>query len=93
METMKDLSIALDLKSKTITFDEIILPRRNVNLLQGASTLHMLKLNNSLEIEPKSTLDATKRVQQSTSPVICQRQVQASKCQTSEEVAAASQER
>jgi hypothetical protein len=34
---------------------------RNINLLQGASMLCMLKLNNSLAMEPKSTQDATKR--------------------------------
>ncbi len=33
-----------------------------INLLQGSSTLHALKLNNSLASEPLSTLDATKRV-------------------------------
>jgi hypothetical protein len=35
---------------------------RNINLLQGSSTLHTLKLNNSLAKEPLSTLDATNRV-------------------------------
>jgi hypothetical protein len=35
---------------------------RNINLLQGFSTLRALKLNNSLAKEPLSTLDATKRV-------------------------------
>jgi hypothetical protein len=33
---------------------------RNIDLMQGASTLCMLKLNNSLAMEPKSTLDATR---------------------------------
>jgi hypothetical protein len=37
---------------------------RNINLLQGASTLHALKLINSITIEPKSTLDASKSVTQ-----------------------------
>jgi hypothetical protein len=60
-ETMKDLGILLDFKAKTITIGEIILPMRNIILLQGASTLRMLKLNNSLAMEPKSTQDATKR--------------------------------
>ena len=32
-ETMKELGIVLDFKSKTITFDEITLPMRNINLL------------------------------------------------------------
>ena len=35
---------------------------RNINLLQGASTLRVLKLNNSLAKEPLSTLDDNKRV-------------------------------
>jgi hypothetical protein len=61
-ETMKELGIVLDFKSKTITIDKITLPMRNINLLQGPSTLCVLKLNNSLAKEPLSTLDATKRV-------------------------------
>jgi hypothetical protein len=36
------------------------LPMRNINLLQGSSTLRALKLNNSLAKEPLSTLAATK---------------------------------
>jgi hypothetical protein len=59
-ETMKELGIMLNLKAKTITIDEIVLPLRNINLLQGATMLCMLKLNNSLAIETKSTQDATK---------------------------------
>ena len=61
-ETMKELGIVLDFKSKTITIDEITLPMRNINLLQGSNTCSVLKLNNSLAKEPLSTLDATKRV-------------------------------
>jgi len=60
-ETMKELGIVLDFKSKTMTIDEITLPMRNINLLQGSSTLRVLKLNNSLAKKPLSTLDATKR--------------------------------
>ncbi len=33
-ETMKELGIVLDFKSKTITIDEITLPMRNINLHQ-----------------------------------------------------------
>ncbi len=58
-ETMKELSIVLDFKSKTIIIDEITLPMRNINLLHGASTLCALKLNNSLAKKLSSTLDAT----------------------------------
>jgi hypothetical protein len=61
-ETMKELGIVLDFKSKTITIDEITLPMRNINLLQGSSTLRALKLNNSLAKEPLSTLDDNKLV-------------------------------
>jgi hypothetical protein len=59
-ETMKELGIVIDFKAKTKTSDEIILPMRNVNFLQGPSTLCMLKLNNSFAMEPKSTFDDTK---------------------------------
>jgi hypothetical protein len=59
-ETMKELGIVLDFKAKMITIDEIILPMRNINYLQGASMLRALKLNNSLAMEPKITQDATK---------------------------------
>ncbi len=50
----------LDFKAKMISIDEIILPMRNINHLQGASMLCALKLNISLAMEPKSTQDATK---------------------------------
>jgi hypothetical protein len=59
---MKELGIVLGFKAKAITIDKIILPMRNINLLQGASTLCVLKLNNSLAMEPKSIQDTTKRV-------------------------------
>jgi hypothetical protein len=36
---MQDLGIVLDFKAKTITIEEVILPMRNINHLQGASTL------------------------------------------------------
>ncbi len=58
--TMKELGIVLEFNAKMITIDEIILPMRNINHLQGASMLHVLKLNNSLAMEPKSTNDPTK---------------------------------
>jgi hypothetical protein len=59
---MKELGIMLDFKAKTITIDEVILPKKNINHLQSASTLRALKLNHSLAMEPHSTQDATKRV-------------------------------
>ncbi len=61
-ETMKELGIMLDFEAKMITIDEIILPMRNINLLQGTSALRALKLNKSLAMEPKSTLETTKCV-------------------------------
>jgi hypothetical protein len=61
---MKELDIVLDFKAKTITIDEIILPMRNINNLQGASTLRVLKLNHSLAMELQSTQDTTKRAMQ-----------------------------
>jgi hypothetical protein len=51
---MTELGIVLVFKAKTIAIDEIILPMRNINLLQGASTLHALKLNKSLAMELKA---------------------------------------
>ncbi len=58
-ETMKEYGIVLNFKSKMIIIDEIVLPIRNINNLQGASTLCALKLNHSLAMEPHSTQDAT----------------------------------
>jgi hypothetical protein len=63
-ETLRELGIVLDFKAETITIDEIILPMRNINHLQGASMLRALKLINSLAMEPQSTQDATKRAMQ-----------------------------
>jgi hypothetical protein len=60
-ETMKELGIVLDFIAKITTIDEIILPMRNFNHLQGASMLRALKLNNGLAMEPKSTQDAIKQ--------------------------------
>jgi hypothetical protein len=61
-QTMKELDIMLDFKAKTITIDGIIFPMRSINLLQGASTLSGLKLNNSLAMEPRCTQDTIKHV-------------------------------
>ncbi len=59
-ENMKELGILLDFKAKTISVDEVILPMRNINHLQGISMLRALKLNDSLAMEPHSTQDSTK---------------------------------
>jgi hypothetical protein len=62
VKTMKKYGIILDFKDKMITVDEVKSPMRNINYLQGSSTLRALKLNHSLAMEPQSTQDATKRV-------------------------------
>jgi hypothetical protein len=62
VKTMEKYGIILDFKDKMITLDEVKLPMRNINYLQGSSTLSVLKLNHSLAMEPQSTQDATKRV-------------------------------
>ncbi len=62
VKTMKEYGIILDFKDKMITVDEIELPMRNINYLQGSSTIRALRLNHSLAMEPQSTQDATKCV-------------------------------
>ncbi len=59
---MKKYGVILDFKDKMITVDEVKLPMRNINYLQGSSTLRALKLNHSLAMEPQSTQDAIKCV-------------------------------
>ncbi len=82
-----------------ITVDEVKLPMQNINYLQGFSTLCVLMVNHSLAMEPQSTQDATERVRRildakykkSRSPGNCQKQLQASKRQSTKEVTAANQ--
>jgi hypothetical protein len=64
VKTIKKYGIILDFKDKMITVNEVKLPMRNINYLQGYSTLRALKLNHSLAMEPQSTQDATKSVTQ-----------------------------
>jgi hypothetical protein len=59
---MKEYGIILDLKDKMITVDEIQLPMRNINYLQGSSTIRVLRLDHSLAMEPQSLQDANRRV-------------------------------
>jgi hypothetical protein len=47
-----------------ITIDEIILPMRNINNLQGSSILRVLRHNHSLAMESQSTPDTTQHVTQ-----------------------------
>jgi hypothetical protein len=58
--TMKEFGIILNFRDKMIIIDEIILPMRNINNLQGSSILQALRHNHSLAMEPHSTQDATK---------------------------------
>ncbi len=60
-ETMKELGIILNFRDKMITIDEIILPMRNINNLQGSNILQALRHNHSLAMELQSTQDATQR--------------------------------
>jgi hypothetical protein len=64
VKAMKKSGIILDFKDKMITFDEVELPMRNINYLQGSSTLRAPRLNHSLAMEQQSTQDATKHVTQ-----------------------------
>ena len=60
--SMKEFSIILNFKDKMIAIDEIILPKRNINNLQGSSMLRALWHNHSLAMELQSTQDATECV-------------------------------
>ena len=59
--TMNELGIVLNLKEKTITIDEIILPMRNINNL-SKSKIKSLVMHTKLAQEPKSTEEATQRI-------------------------------
>jgi hypothetical protein len=56
---MKEFGIISNFRDKMITIDEIILPMRNINNLQGSSILQALRHNHNLAMEPQSTQDAT----------------------------------
>jgi hypothetical protein len=62
VKTIKEYGIILDFKDKMITVDEVKSPMRNINYLQGSSTIRALRLNHSLAMELQSTQDATKHV-------------------------------
>jgi hypothetical protein len=76
------------LKAKAITIDDITLPMIASTICKNASILRMQKLSNSSAKEPTSTQCANKHATwmlsaiTSRSPVNCQRQVQASQCQS-----------
>ncbi len=56
---LKEFGIILNFRDKMITIDEVILPMRIINNLQGSSMLRALRHNHSLAMEPQSTQDAT----------------------------------
>jgi hypothetical protein len=58
--SMKKFVIILNFRDKMITIDEIILPMRNINNLQGSSILWALRHNHSLAMGPQSTQDTIK---------------------------------
>jgi len=62
--TMKELRIVLDFRTKQITIDDIILPMRNINSLAYSKIDKAWAVNNSMAQEPASTTEATKRVVQ-----------------------------
>jgi hypothetical protein len=78
-----------------ITIDKVTSPVIASTICKNVSKLHVQKLNNSLAKEPISTHDANKCATQqmldtkdknSRSPVDCERQLQASKCQLSKKL-------
>ena len=89
---MKELGIAMDFKAKTIIIDDITLPVIASTICKNASTLCMRRLNNSLAKELIITLYANKNAIRmlgtikSRSSVNCQRQLQASWCQSSKKL-------
>jgi hypothetical protein len=77
-----------------ITINDTTLPVIASTICKNASTFHMQKLNASLAKEPISTQVTNKRAtlmldtkyKKSRSPVNCQGQMQASKCQLSKKL-------
>jgi hypothetical protein len=63
-KTMKAFGIILNFRYRMISIDEVILPMRNINNLQGSSILRALKHNHSLAMELQSTQDTTQRATQ-----------------------------
>ncbi len=65
--TMKELGIVLDFRTKEVTLDEISLPMREINKLSTRAQIEKSwLLNNSIfqenTKEPQSTMEATKRL-------------------------------
>jgi hypothetical protein len=62
VETTEEYGIILNFKDKMITVDVVELPMRNINYLQGSSTIRALRLIHSLAMGLQSTEVATKHV-------------------------------
>jgi hypothetical protein len=60
--TMKQQGIVLDFRTKEITFDEIILPMRDINSLATKKMENAWTVNNSMAHKPHSMQEATQRV-------------------------------
>ena len=60
--TMTELGIVLDFRTKQINIDEIILPMRNINSLTSTKIDKAWAVNNSMAHEPVNTKNATQRV-------------------------------
>ncbi|KAL3784137.1 hypothetical protein HJC23_005795 [Cyclotella cryptica] len=58
-QTMKELGIVLDFRTKEITIDHIILPMRDINSLTSSNLDKAWAVNNSMANEPQSTQEAT----------------------------------
>ena len=63
-ETMKELRIVLDFRTKEITIDEVILPMRDINSLTNSTMDKAWAVNNIMAHEPHSMQEATQRVVQ-----------------------------
>lgn len=61
-QTMKELGIILDFRTREITIDKIILPMRDINSLTTSKLESTWAINNSMVQEPHGTHKATQRV-------------------------------
>ena len=61
-QTMKELGIVLDFRTKESTIDHIILPMRDINSLTPSKMEKAWTVNNSMAHEPHSTQEATQQV-------------------------------
>ncbi len=62
-QTLHDIGAVLDFKERTITTDDVLLPKRNINNLQlKPSISRVLRLNSSFAQESTSTHNTTERV-------------------------------